>query len=397
MSEIYIFYLVSSGTHTSLGTCTDYSIIYISKTLYTAGIEGSQTVWEKHSKAHTETEQVFKWAAHSLAAFLHFLPDIIIKNWKLKFSNFNCSAAKITISFQLQHGFTKIKLKQNKQNSAKLLLKRNGFSQTGWDLLNDSWPEASHPRGMRFSKFWLAGKPTLHNNKYKKWLLFSVLGVHTPSSPTALSQPAQRISIRIEITEKIHRLRRPRLADLLHPRYQNDLFFQGKQLWTLKADKHCNLFLFYCSISYPKSSYQSRTETQNNFHCWKRRLPTRSSSNYCTSLVVKNGSVGLLLSSDLPGSPSDPREQQAHQPCGYTVLLLLHRGRLKPHPGAAGEEHTCERSWPCGHHTWQRPPVLTVPRHQFGSAAKIYKFTDVFFCLLPFLSLPWHQPAAVRQ
>lgn len=202
---------------------------------------------------------------------------------------------------------------------------------------------------MRFSKFWLAGKPTLHNNKYKKWLLFSVLGVHTPSSPTALSQPAQRISIRIEITEKIHRLRRPRLADLLHPRYQNDLFFQGKQLWTLKVDKHCNLFLFYCSISYPKSSYQSRTETQNNFHCWKRRLPTRSSSNYCTSLVVKNGSVGLL-SSDLPGSPSDPREQQAHQPCGYTVLLHHIQGlqvRSTPARGAGPVDTTPGRGHPC--------------------------------------------------
>lgn len=44
MSEIYIFYLVSSGTHTSLGTCTNYSIIYMSKTFYTAGIEGSKTL-----------------------------------------------------------------------------------------------------------------------------------------------------------------------------------------------------------------------------------------------------------------------------------------------------------------------------------------------------------------
>lgn len=60
VSEIYIFYLVSSGTHTSLGTCTNYSIIYMSKTFYTAGIEGSKTVWEKHSRAHTETEQGFK-------------------------------------------------------------------------------------------------------------------------------------------------------------------------------------------------------------------------------------------------------------------------------------------------------------------------------------------------
>lgn len=137
-------------------------------------------MWEKHSKAHTETEQGFKWATHSFAAFLHFLPNTIIKNWKQKFSNFNCSGAKITITFQLQHGSTKIKPKQNKQNPPKLILKRNGFSQTGWELLNDSWPAASHPRVMRFFKFWLAGKPNLHNNKYKKWLLFSVLGVHTP-------------------------------------------------------------------------------------------------------------------------------------------------------------------------------------------------------------------------
>lgn len=75
----------------------------------------------------------------------------------------------------------------------------------------------------------------------------------------------------------------PRLVDLLHPRYQNDLFLQGKQLWTLKVDKHCNLFLFYCNIRYLKSSYQSRTETANNLQCWKHRLTTCSSSNSCTS------------------------------------------------------------------------------------------------------------------
>lgn len=182
-----------------------------------------------------------------------------------------------------------------------------------------------------------------------------------PSSPTALSQPAQRISIRKKSLRKIHKLQPPRLADLLHPRYQNDLFFQGKQLWTLKVDKHCNLFLFYCSIRYPKSSYQSRTEMQNNFHCWKHRLTTCSSSNYCTSLVAKNGSVSILLSSDLPGSSSDPQEQQAHQPCWYTMLLLLHRGRLKPDPGAAGEEHT-----------WQRPSVLTAPIRFCSQNLQIY-------------------------
>lgn len=95
------------------------------------------------------------------------------------------------------------------------------------------------------------------------------------------------------------------------------------------------------------------------------------------------------LSSDLPGSSSNPYKQQAHQPCWYTVLLL-HQGRLKPAPGAAGEEHTWEGTWPCGHPTWQRPPVLTVSWDQFGSEAIIYKFTYIF-CLLPFLSLPWHQ------
>lgn len=110
-------------------------------------------------------------------------------------------------------------------------------------------------------------------------------------------------------------LRLPRLVDLLHPRYQNDFFFQGKQLWTLKVDKHCNLFLFYCNIRYLTSSYQSRTETQNNFHRWKHRLTKCSSSNSCTILVGKNGSVRILLSSDPPGSSSNPSKQQAHQPC----------------------------------------------------------------------------------
>lgn len=180
MSEIYIFYLVSSGTHTSLGTCTDYSIIYMSKTFYIAGIEGLETVGETQQGTHRNRTRIQMSSSQfcCLPTILNKLK--IIKNWKLKFSNFNCSAAKTTISFQLQHGFRKIKPKQNKQNPTKLLLKRNGFSQTGWELLNDSWPAASHPRGIRFSKFWLAGKPNLHNNKYKKWLLFSVLGVHTP-------------------------------------------------------------------------------------------------------------------------------------------------------------------------------------------------------------------------
>lgn len=177
------------------------------------------------------------------------------------FSNFN-SAAKIT-TFQLQHGFTKIKPKQSKQNPSKLILKRNSFSQTGLELLNYSWPAASHPRVMRVSKFSLAGKPYLHNNKYQKWLLFSVLDAHTPPLQQ-LSQPAEKISIRIEITGKIHMLRLPRLVDLPHPKYQNGWFFQGKLLWTWKVDKHCNLFLFYCNIRYPKSSYQSRTVTQNH-------------------------------------------------------------------------------------------------------------------------------------
>lgn len=84
---------------------------------------------------------------------------------------------------------------------------------------------------MRVSKFSLAGKPYLHNNKYQKWLLFSVLDAHTPPLQQ-LSQPAEKISIRIEITGKIHMLRLPRLVDLPHPKYQNGWFFQGKLLWT---------------------------------------------------------------------------------------------------------------------------------------------------------------------
>lgn len=239
------------------------------------------------------------------------------------FSNFN-SAAKIT-TFQLQHGFTKIKPKQSKQNPSKLILKRNSFSQTGLELLNYSWPAASHPRVMRVSKFSLAGKPYLHNNKYQKWLLFSVLDAHTPPLQQ-LSQPAEKISIRIEITGKIHMLRLPRLVDLPHPKYQNGWFFQGKLLWTWKVDKHCNLFLFYCNIRYPKSSYQSRTVTQNHLHSWKHRSTTRSSSNSCTSLVGKNGSVRILLSLDLPGPSPNPYKQQARQPCWHTALLLHCKG-----------------------------------------------------------------------
>lgn len=61
---IYFFYLFFFFfTHTSLGTRTDYSIICISKVFCTAGVEGSQTVREKHNKAHTEIKQGFKWAA----------------------------------------------------------------------------------------------------------------------------------------------------------------------------------------------------------------------------------------------------------------------------------------------------------------------------------------------
>jgi len=61
---------------------------------------------------------------------------------------------------------------------------------------------------------------------------------------TAHSQPVQRISIRIEITAKIHMLQLARLVDLLHPRYQTDLVFQGKQLLTLKADKTLHFISF---------------------------------------------------------------------------------------------------------------------------------------------------------
>lgn len=75
---------------------------------------------------------------------------------------------------------------------------------------------------------------------------------------TVHSQAVQRISIRIEITVKIHMLRLTRLVDLLHPRYQIDLFFQGKQLWTVKVDKHFHLFLSYYRIRHPEGSYQSQ-------------------------------------------------------------------------------------------------------------------------------------------
>lgn len=134
---------------------------------------------QTNTARHTQKQKKDSNEQLIFAAFLHFLPNTITKSWKPKFSNFNCSAAKI-ITFWLQHRSTKIKPKQNKQKPSKLILKRNGFGQIGWELLSDSWPEASYPWVMRFSKFWLAGKPNLHNNKYKKWLLFSVLDVHTP-------------------------------------------------------------------------------------------------------------------------------------------------------------------------------------------------------------------------
>lgn len=121
-------------------------------------------------------------------------------------------------------------------------------------------------------------------------------------------------------------LRLPRLVDLPHPEYLNEWFFQGKLLWTLKADKHCNLFLFYCNIRYPKSSYQSHTVRQNHLHCWKHRLTTCSSSNSYMSLVGKNGCVRILLSLDLPGPSSNPYKQRAHRPCWYTMLLLHSKG-----------------------------------------------------------------------
>lgn len=45
-------------------------------------------------------------------------------------------------------------------------------------------------------------------------------------------------------------------------------------------------------------------------------------------------------------------------------------------------------------YTWQKPPVLTVPREQLVQvfASKIYKFTYLSLYLLPFLPLPWDQP-----
>lgn len=121
---------------------------------------------------------------------------------------------------------------------------------------------------------------------------------------------------------------------------------------------------------------------QNNLHCWKHRFTTCSSSNSCTSLVGKNGSVrrSQLEPTWLIIKPLEAASSSA---------LLVHnaaaaQGRLKPDPGAAGEEHTWERTWPCGHHTWQRPPMLTVSWDQFGSEAIIYKFTYIFFPCCPY-------------
>lgn len=87
-----------------------------------------------------------------------------------------------------------------------------------------------------------------------------------PSSPwlTPHTQPAPRISIRIEITVKIHMLQLARLVDLLHPGHQTDLFCQGKQLLTWKVDKHLNLFLSCYGIGHPKGTYQSPTVNVNS-------------------------------------------------------------------------------------------------------------------------------------
>lgn len=180
-------------------------------------------------------------------------------------------------------------------------------------------------------------------------------------------------------------LRLPRLVDLPHPKYQNGWFFQGKLLGTLKVDTHCNLFLFYCNIRYPKSSYQSRTVTQNHLHSWKHRFTTCSSSNSCTSLMGKNGSVRILLSLDLPGPSSNPYKQQAHQPCWYTMLLLLHS------KGWNQIQKLQVRSIPGrGPGPWTPHLAEAIRVHSpMGPIWFCSQNLQIYLHLLPFLSLPW--------
>lgn len=140
MSEIYVFYLVSSGTHTSLGTCRNYSTIYTYLKSFPLQKSRARRQCGRNTARHIQKRNKDSNEQLSFAALLRFLPITIIKNWKLKIFNFN-SAAKIT-TLQLQHGFTKIKPKQSKQKPSKLILKRNSFSRTGLELLNYSWPTA---------------------------------------------------------------------------------------------------------------------------------------------------------------------------------------------------------------------------------------------------------------
>lgn len=248
---------------------------------------------------------------------------------------------------------------------------------------------------MRISKFWLAGRSNLHDNNYKKWLPFvsSVCTALLSHWLTQHSQPAPRISIRIEITVKIHMLQLARLVDLLHPGYQIDLFFQGKQLLTLKVDKHFDLFLSCYGIGHPKGTYQSPTVNMNNFHCCRCRDHMCKNLKVSTSVVEENRSVRTILSSELPRSSRNPLISKCTGSAGarrcYSTLRTATRSGSCSSAAQLQDE---EQNWRTLHLTEATHPYSPTRAISQAFASKTYKFTYVSLYLRPFLPLPWDQP-----
>lgn len=261
--------------------------------------------------------------------------------------------------------------------------------------VHDCWPAALYPQVTRISKFWLAGRSNLHDNNYKKWFPFmsSVCTALLSHWLTPHSQPAPRISIRIEITVKIHMLQLARLVDLLHPGHQTDLFCQGKQLLTLKVDKHLNLFLSCYGIGHPKGTYQSPTVNVNKFHCCRCRDHTCKNLKVSTSAVEENRSVRTILRSELPGSPRNPLISKRTGSAGarhcYSTL------RTATRPGScisAAQLQVQEQNWRMLHLTEATHPYSPTGAISQVFASKIYKFTYISLYLVRFLPLPWDQP-----
>lgn len=186
-------------------------------------------------------------------------------------------------------------------------------------------------------------------------------------------------------------LRLPRLVDPLHPRYQNDFFFQGKQLWTLKVDKHCNVsVLLQYQISHKQLPEPNRDAEQlppleaqthevlkfkflhnSGGEEWLCQDPSQLGPTWLIIKPIQAASSSALLST-------------------FPMLLLHREGwrhsqelqvRSTPGRGPDPVDTTPGRGHPCsqshGTNLVLQPKCISLPTS--------------YFCLLPFLSLPWHQ------